>query len=158
MAMPSSGVITADQFRNEFGDSGETSLSNWYRGGPFVPATRTYTETTVNTGPFSSYEYSLFGVGAKYYFRWTGTQVTIVWNDVTIVPSSNPLFPGQSSTSWISQGYQYERGSLIDSGEYYQVRRRTYTTTTETITQSVNTGVPTSGPISFSDLYGARDY
>lgn len=158
MAMPSSGAISANQFRVEFGDGGSTSLSNWYRGGPFVPATRTYTETTTETGPFSSYNYRLFGVGAKYYFRWTGTQVYIVWNDVTIVGGSNPIGGTQSSTSWVSGGYQYERAFSEEEPEYYAVRRRTYTTVTETVTGNVNLNVPSSGVISFSDLYSASDY
>jgi hypothetical protein len=38
MTLPSSGVMTLDMIRNEFGGGNPVYISNYYAGGPYVPA------------------------------------------------------------------------------------------------------------------------
>ena len=112
-------------------------MSEYYRGGSYVPST--------GAGSYTSYYGSLGS--PTYYFTNTGS---IVWNGASIGNA------GTNATSYTAGGYTYQRGSLFytQTGKftvyYYQVRRRQSSV-------SINTGIPSSGTISMSQFYGGRD-
>ena len=144
MALQGSGTITLAQVQSEFGGSNPISMSEYYRGGSYVP-------TTV-TGSYSSYQFSI----SAYHWLTYGYTVTIEWNNSVVytTTSGNP-----STTSLTTGGYDYNRGTLqYTSGGgkggtpvyYYQVRRRS-------ASETVNTGIPASGQISMNQFYNGRN-
>lgn len=152
MTLPASGAISLQDLITEFG--GGTKLTDFYRGGARVPATR----VVALYGTWSSYfyQYGLTGGGNPYYVRQrTGLQnVVFVWNGATVATLINQGGVSSGAGSVIVGGYQYSAGSYQEvDGEYtlYSIRRRTYSETTE----SINTDVPTSGAIFLTDFYGA---
>ena len=72
MALQGSGAITLAQVQSEFGGSNPISMSEYYRGGSYVP-------TTV-TGSYSSYQ----GNTSTYYWLTYGNTVTIEWNNSVV--------------------------------------------------------------------------
>lgn len=159
------GTVTQYNLANvqsALGGSNPISMSEYYRGGPYVPTSR----TVYNYEPSSGYYYYR-GQSGLYYFWFcqyggysanpvTGPYIQVAW-DPDIVRY-------QSFNSYVSSvtvgGYTYERGpvqeTVYDSTygvtySYYSVRRYTVST------QSINTGVPSSGTISISQLYGAQN-
>ena len=144
MALQGSGTITLAQVQSEFGGSNPISMSEYYRGGSYVP-------TTV-TGSYSSYQFSI----SAYHWLTYGNTVTIEWNNSVVytTTSGNP-----STTSLTTGGYDYNRGTLqYTSGGgkggtpvyYYQVRRRSSS-------ETVNTSIPASGQISMNQFYNGRN-
>ena len=107
--------------------------------------------TTV-TGSYSSYQ----GNTSTYYWLVYGSTVTIEWNNSVVYSTTS----GNASTTNITTGgYDYNRGSLTYSSGggkggtpvyYYQVRRRSSS-------ETVNTGIPSSGAIDMADFYGGRN-
>lgn len=157
MALQTSGTISIGDLRTEFGDTGSSSLSEFYRGGSLVPATTT--TTTYEPGPgTSNYNYSLtsplYGWLEDEYYPYT---VYIYWND-SVITSFTQSYAGEISIDTYG-GWTYVRFSsptatgvnIGDGTTYsiYQIRRQQSSTT------NINTGVPTSGTISLSDFYGA---
>jgi hypothetical protein len=117
-------------------------MSNYYRGGPYVPTTR----TVVNSeGPYY--------VGGEYLWRVSGSNVTIFWAAALITEGGY----GAATTSISYGGYLYVRGAYVSgSGTFfnplnYYVSRQTSSTVT------INTGVPSSGTLYISQLYGAAN-
>ena len=157
MALQTSGTISINDLRAEFGDSGSSSLSEFYRGGGLVPATET--TTTYDPGPGTTdYEYSL----TSPLYGWVQDESSpytnyLYWNDVEFVQFTDSAFNATSSYTH-TDGWTYIRDSSpsatgIDLGDIivsvFQIRRQQSTTT------NINTGVPTSGTISLDDFYGA---
>ena len=143
MALPSSGTITMGQLRTEFGDTGTSSLSEFYRGGSLVPSTTTVYEPSATTfeSSLTPPEYGWVEDLSSPY------DVQIFWNGAD---SGSLAGTGSSETTWVYNGWTYTKGAFVyDGGTYYvyQIRREQV--------QSINTGVPTSGTISLSDFYGA---
>ena len=145
MTLQASGAITLAQVQTEFGGANPVSMSEDYRGGANVP-------TTVGgaAGAWSAYFTNTtthyWSVEASQIIRWASVNV---YNGVT------------TATIFTVGSYDYERGPLhttVPGGKaepdllYYQVRRRT-TATSET----VNTGIPSSGTIDMADFYGGRN-
>jgi hypothetical protein len=147
--MPSSGAISFNDLRTQLGPSSSAApvpFSDYYRGGSYVPGTTT-------AGPYYS-EFSpqyywlnyIFATGSVY----QGT--SIWWNDVLVW--SNPSSPGATATTVTVGSTTYTRGSLYtsiyDDGTYYN-----YYYVSQSIAK--NAGVPTSGTISLSNMYGASN-
>jgi hypothetical protein len=146
------GTVTAYNMSNiqsALGGSNPISLSEYYRGGAYVPTTRSTTVREPTSGeyynwPSNPYTWWERQVGVLVYVRWFGTL---------------PTTAGQAATSVSAGGYTYFRGSyrqfLSDpygnSYELYGIYRTSGGTT------SINTGVPSSGTISISQLYGAEN-
>jgi hypothetical protein len=159
VALPTSGTISINDLRVEFGDSGSSSLSEFYRGGGLVPATRT-TSTTTYEPSSTTYEYSLVSP----LYGWVQDEsspftIYLYWNDVQLVQFSDSSF-GATSSYTHTDGWTYIRtanpsatginlGNIIVS--VFPIRRQKTTTTVT----NINTGVPTSGTISLSNFYGA---
>ena len=144
MALQTSGTISFLDLQNEFGGSNPIAISEYYRGGAYVP-------TTV-TGSYSSYQ----GNTSTYYWLVYGSTVTIEWNNSVVYSTTS----GNASTTNITTGgYDYNRGSLTYSSGggkggtpvyYYQVRRRSSS-------ETVNTSIPASGQISMNQFYNGRN-
>jgi len=152
--MPSSGnPISLGDARTVFGDSGDTRMSELYRGGSLVPSVRN--TTTAVWGSFTSFVYN--NAGAQSTWVWwaqLSTQYNVYWYGV-----EEPMVFG-TPTSPLNYNFptrQYERGTYQGTSGYdqYSVRRRDQTTTTTS--ENINTFVPSSGQISLSQLYGAVD-
>ena len=140
------GTVTAYNMANiqsALGGSNPISLSEYYRGGAYVPATRsggTVREPT--SGGYYSADYYWITSPGSYTdcigIRWAATAIS----------------SGGSFTSYTSGIYTYYIGTFQVSGKFsdeYQVYR-TYPTTI-----NINTGVPSSGSISIGQLYGAQN-
>jgi hypothetical protein len=115
-------------------------MSEYYRGGPYVPATRT---TIVTEGPTYARD--------SYCFRYTSNFNTtyIYWGGLIGSVAGNV-------SSFSSGGVTYSRGAFAEStsfglNTYYYISRQ-YPSTV-----SINTGVPSSGTISIAQLYGATN-
>ena len=145
--LQTSGAISIANIASVMGGAAPHSLSEYYRGGAFVPSTRTV--STVVREPTSGDYYSNPG---NIYGLW-----------VLLSGSSNYFFWGgrvgiTSATSITTGGYTYYRGTyrevVYDKGgaEY---RYGIYRTSGSTTTVNINGSVPTSGAISLSNFYGA---
>ena len=124
MALQSSGQIGAGDIRTEFNQSGEVSLSDYYRGGALV----NNTETSVPTSGEISFT-DFYGVeepvtigpiydATDYYFYAeqidvSTYQVTVKWDGVTV-------FTGTQSDPTKVQLLDalYERGALQTTNTY----------------------------------------
>ena len=151
--MPSSGPLRASKFKEVFGAGNPVRWSKMYRGGPFVPSQRNnyfpgaylLRDTRGETGYIAVNS----GNGTYFEYFW-GDQNTPVWSGEI---GSKPIRLGPNRV-W---GY----GRLDYLGPFgdvdlYEIGRYEYFPPSNTVEQ-INTGVPTSGRISFSKLYGAVD-
>ena len=146
MALQGSGTISLSQIQAEFTGANPISMSEYYRGGSYVP-----TSVGGAAGGWSSF------IGNTHYgYSYNTTQYTTVlyWAGVQIRFQGGPQF------NYSSGGYDYEPGPLWSSSGggkgggvvyYYQVRRRISATSI-----TVNTSIPASGQISMSQFYGGR--
>lgn len=140
MTLQTSGAISLNAVQAEYGGSNPIRMSEYYRNGSYVPSS--------NVGSYSSYQANV----NSYYWADvdnSGT-VTIEWNNSVVANFTS------SATTYITGGYEYQKGTLFSSSGggkggpttyYYRVRRRTNS-------GSINTNVPTSGSISMNDFYG----
>lgn len=148
MTLQTSGAISLSQVQSEFGGANPISMSEYYRGGSYVP-------TTVGgaAGSWSAY----YGNTSTYYWLDIGNSgsFSIRWNNSNVGGTTS------SATTYTTGGYEYQRGTLyttISGGKgsptsyYYRVRRRTAATSV-----TVNTSIPASGTISMNQFYGGRN-
>jgi len=152
VALQGSGAISFLQMQSEFGGANPISMSEYYRGGSYVP-----TSVGLPAGSWSSYlaerePYVSYG----FYFIYTSLNYThINWGPLV------GSFQGNLTTA-VVDGFEYERGGQFyyqgpskgtyESQSYYMIRRRTAATSV-----TVNTGIPASGVISMNQLYGGRN-
>lgn len=146
------GTVTAynmASIQSALGGSNPISLSEYYRGGAYVPTTRS---TTVRDPTSGEYWNSV----NNWWWEVYDSVVTfrVYWNRTNLGFQT----PG-SATSWSNGGYIYYRGSLRSTyyppyspPTFYYGVYRTYSSSV-----SINTGVPSSGSISISQLYGAAN-
>ena len=149
------GTVTAYNMANiqsALGGSNPISLSEYYRGGSFVPTTRSTTVREPTSGeyyswpsnPYTWWEQLYSGSPLYATARWFGTSYNA---------------PSYTSTSVTSGAYTYFRGALqrylSDSYGNGYALYGLYRTSGSTI--SINTSVPSSGTISISQLYGAEN-
>jgi hypothetical protein len=139
------GTVTQYNLQNvqaALGGSNPISMNEYYRGGSFVPTTRSVTTREPSSGVYYSVSYQwntsagtpAFCLG----FIWNGTTTNV----------------NQNVSSFSTGGSTYFQGTLQVSGksvDQYSIFR----TTTSTV--SINTGVPSSGTISISQLFGAEN-
>jgi hypothetical protein len=148
MTLPSSGTISIDDLRTEFSGPTPSSLSDYYRGGTYVPATGTARE------PATGYNFSL--TSPTYIWRIDGTYsqfgqtgLAVYWNNINVFNNyyGNYTYPPSSVTVGSATYY----GGTYQSGSASIFNYSLYRTTNG----DINTGVPTSGTISLGDFYGA---
>jgi hypothetical protein len=141
--LQSSPPISIRNITNLFGGSGQ--LTQYYRGGSYIPATKTvnFTAREPSSGQYQSlYDY-LFEDNNDTnltYVRWANTTIAVV----------------AYGTSAVTSGiYTYYRGSLFATSgldNYYGIYREY----PSSYTQNINTGIPTSGQISVLQFLGAE--
>lgn len=142
-----SGAISLNDIRNVFGGANPVSINQFYRGGGRVPATRTVSGQDGPIFQYPSTPWSLWISGSNVVFGRADWQGTVI--------AAYPTIDWQT-TAYASGGYTYYRGGFqfqtpTKSGIYnYYAIYRTYSSTI-----NINTNVPGSGTISFSQLYGA---
>lgn len=148
MALPTSGPISFSQIQAEFGGANPISLSEYYRGGSYVPSTIPATIPTFIREPASGEAYSRGTT--SWVVSYAFGSITINWNGTIIgdIPSG--------STSFSSGEYTYYRGALretlsstFDKPYYYAIYR-----TKPSPPKTVNTDIPSSGAISLSQMRG----
>jgi len=133
------GTVTAYNLNNvqaALGGSNPVSMSEYYRGGLYVPSTRAITVREPTSGEYYD---------GYYYWIDAGT---LAWAGVVITN-----FVGFGTTYTVGS-VTYYRGSFRGSskfGSFYAVYR-TYPSTV-----SINGDVPSSGTISLSQLFGAQN-
>ena len=147
--LQSSGAISINDIKTLFGGPTSPSMSNYYKGGAYIPATK-----TVSEGPF----YLRTGGPGQYYWSNTNNFINdvteVLWNLDTYDKYYSPTFSiprDNNLTSYTTGGFTYLRGTLqLDSGgtQAYQVSR--------TSSVTINPNVPSSGVISLSQFYGAE--
>jgi hypothetical protein len=149
MTLQTSGPISFSQLQTEYGGSAPISLSEYYRGGSYVPTTISQT-----AGSWSSWKGDVGN-------NWTlGIFRDIDYNGVQV---NGTLDTNTSSTSFYANGYDYERGTVWNtytdtSSKFpvtytqYRIRRRVAAATI-----TVNANVPSSGTIDMADFYGGRN-
>lgn len=139
------GTVTQYNLANvqaALGGSNPISMSEYYRGGPYVPTTRT---TTTTEGPF--YSLSVYS-----WSRTNAGTVTIYWNGSLIASGSYGDITTFSSGGFLYVRGAFQSGSGSGLNPYKYAISRQYSTST-----SINTGVPSSGTISIAQLYGAAN-
>jgi hypothetical protein len=149
------GTVTQYNLANvqaALGGANPISMSEYYRGGAYVPSARTVATTVYEpagggwTVSGNTYWNTQPNVNGKY--GVTPGQTTVLWNGAQIY--YNQYDPNLTSVT--VSGITYYRGPLWSGYVYYI--RRTYPSSYQ---QSINTGVPSSGAISISQLYGAEN-
>ena len=147
--LQSSGAISINDIKNMFGGPGSPALSNYYRGGAYIPSSKTVTVRDPSSGEY--YNLAIGGI----WWEVTGGYTAVYWNGPGYVYQNGT---GLNPTSVTSGGYTYYRGSLravvpqdYQPTSYYYGIYRTSSSTT-----SINTGIPSSGAISLSQFYGAE--
>lgn len=164
--LQTSGQISIGNLRSHFGDSGDSRMSEFYRGGGRVPATRTVPITVREPATGESYDVS--NTGSNRFWETGGVadpfdQPRLVWNQVLIANVA-------PTTSYTIGSVTYFRGTLREirtetygpggcqgfctTESYWYAVYRTYPSTR---TDQINTGIPTSGQIALSQFYGAAN-
>ena len=134
MALQSSGQIGAGNIRTEFNQTGEVSISDYYRNGGLVDADQTsvplsgeisFTDfygvdepSSGTTGPFydSNYIFSVEQIDAGEY------EVFVKWNGVVVISTTVSDTTPPSSITGGSDGYTYTKGAF-QTGFQYAVSR-----------------------------------
>jgi hypothetical protein len=146
------GTVTSRDLANvqaALGGSNPISLNEYYRGGAYVPTTRTVSGREPTSGEYYTfsnpvYFVAYFSAGAgRSEWAWSGAYVyNAGGNPSTVVSGIYTYYKG----SFRGQ-FNTKAGPELDYGIY-----RTYSSTT-----SINTGVPSSGTISLNQLLGAQN-
>ena len=139
---PPSGPAKLSDASATFGGSVPHRLSEYYRGGSYVPATRTTTSQSI--GSYTAGEYQPFAGSSQSYYESNGR---VVWRGTVIRASGTGIEYGYVDKN----GYRYDQTTV--GGDTEGIRRAKITTTNSTT--NINAGVPSSGAISLSKLRGA---
>ena len=142
-----SGTISLANIAGVMGGATPHSLSEYYRGGALVPTQKQV--SSVLREPASGDNYH---VTNYYWYDDIGIEAIYVsWNGAQVFEYNyNPITP-LSITSYTFSGYTYYRGTA-QGGDIFAV----YRTSGSTTWQDINTNVPGSGTISFSQFYSAE--
>lgn len=138
--------------RDALGGSNPVSLSQYYRGGPRVPTTRTVTVRDPSSGEYLNRSGPLFFWFQSLTYGGSPLGAAFWWN------SASTNAGGGEPTSFTTGGFTYFRGTFNERRfgdhtieDFYGIFR------TSSSTVSINTGVPSSGQISISQLFGAEN-
>lgn len=147
MTLQASGTISLSNLQAEYGGSNPISVSEYYRGGAYVP-NNVSVNTTVDYGWRYDPNNGIWRTGSAGYCQ-------VLWDGSYVYYSNNT---GSNLTSIVSGNSTYYRGNLVNtnySNSYHYtwyVKKVSSTTTNE----AVNTNVPTSGTVSLTQYYGGR--
>lgn len=150
MALQGSGAISFLQMQSEFGGANPISMSEYYKGGVYVPQTVTV--------PAGAWVYAPPTVSNTFIFNSTTARSYFYWN-IDVITPINVTVSGLVPVLTIGS-YEYSRGSLWNSSgsaktggvqSYYTLQRRSVAST-----QAVNGSVPSSGAMGLGHFYGGR--
>jgi hypothetical protein len=142
MALPASGAISLSQVQTEFGGANPIDMSEYYRGGANVPASKSVTVLVREPGPGTT--------------NWDATSLvrvpnsglsTWMWRGTTVAVINSGI------SSVVVNGWTYVRGGIFRPAanhDDWQLRRQQNQTTVT----NMNVNIPASGGISFNQLYG----
>lgn len=162
MSLQSSGAISLSQIQSEFGGSNPISINEYYRGGSRVPA-----QITEQTSSNITYWVSPVRSSGPYTNAWVTLDATNAGGpkQINIYKNGSAVVVGYTPSDALTRTSYYSGGSYIRENlqasyvlanfsekRLYAFRNVNYYTNTIT----VNTNVPSSGKISFSNFYGAR--
>lgn len=160
--LPSSGPLSINDIRNMFGGPSSPSMANYYRGGAYIPATKSNTVFQpelyrINSSPYSYWQVVIVNT-TGYQPGSTNGSNNAIYNNAGI-PSGT--IPSGNVSSFTYNGVTYYRGSYrqaIMFREYAFFVTHNYfgCYTGVTTTTNINTGIPSSGTISISQFYGAE--
>jgi hypothetical protein len=164
--LPSSGPLSILDIKNLFGGPASPSLSNYYRGGGYIPATKTVSSNVREPSSGNAYSAS---PPYTYWLIVSSSATTTNPNNSNFIywnyPSGSSAFYsgpfGGAASTYTSSGVTYYFSNVKRFGWYsccgfYQAGFELYRTYTTTVTVSINTGIPSSGTISLSQFYGAE--
>lgn len=156
MALQASGIISLADIHAEFGGPTPIKLSNYYRGGAYVPATTSEVTNTRQPASGENYNQTTY----TWYCVAGPTNLTeLRWGSTSNIKSGGTL--SGDYLSYTKGTTTYYRGSLqqyrpqqaqIPPAWWYAV----YRTITQTVNTNINTSIPTSGVLSLSNFYGGR--
>ena len=161
--LQTSGAISLGNLQTQLGGANPISISEYYRGGAYVPSTR----STVTREPASGYLLNTGQPGYCWYVTASAPNVSSIGSNQVYWGGSglNYVWAGSGNVASVTVGaYTYYRvdtgGWAYQSGGhgspgYYLAYLGIYRTSTSTV--SINTGVPSSGTISLSQFYGAAN-
>lgn len=162
--LQTTGPIALSQIKALFGGAASASLSNYYRGGAYIPSSKTVSTLVKEPPDGSAFNGQVpvssdgeWWISSLYKGVWfTFSARTIWWNDVQVATGVDASAASITIGEWTYHKSNYVAYSQLNSGyvmEYgYAVRR----TQGGSSTVSINGGVPSSGTIRFSQLYGAE--
>ena len=157
-------LYTLANIQTALGGVNPISMSEYYRGGSYVPTTRA--STTTLREPASGQYYTLVDNGPNN-MVWTQIETGptgVGWNSVNVYADGGGGGQGLPAlgTSYTTGGYTYYRGTLMrvePPSQYFPGSSiyGIYRTSIVASSVQINTGVPASGTISISQLYGAEN-
>lgn len=157
--LQTSGAISFSQMQTALGGANPIGFNEYYRGGSYVP-TYGYDTSTIRD-PSSGSNYATTGTTYFWVVTASSNNIQIVWAGTAVYNQTNSNFTSYTASSGTYSGSTFYRDSLeltVDDGYgnyvYYYRLYRTYTSSSYT---TINTNVPTSGAISMSQMYGARN-
>jgi hypothetical protein len=148
------GTVTQYNLANvqsALGGSNPISMSEYYRGGPYVPTTRNVTVREPSSG-------DSYARGSTDWAVINSSGTSLYWGGPFVASAF-----GAGTTSLVRDGYTYYRGgyreTTSEGNSYYGFFTLVHYAVYRTYgsTASINTGVPSSGAISISQLYGAAN-
>jgi hypothetical protein len=163
--LQSSGAISIANIKNLFGGPASPSMANYYRGGSYIPSTKTVSSIVYEPPNGSTF----YGVTPKltngYY--WIGGLYQAVWfsfNTRSLWWNGSNLMSNiaDATTSVTIGAYTYYKGTDLAYSTYntscycYQNGWYVRRTSGGSSTVSINTGIPASGQISMNQFYGAE--
>jgi hypothetical protein len=152
MPLQTSGAISLSQVQAEFGGANPVSMSEYYRGGSYVPSTRA-TSSTVREPSSGTVNGDSSPLAAVWNTSSANGGVLIAWpSGTTIVQGATP-----GITSYTSGGSTYYRGSFHDSDQYAGTFYNLHRVRTVASTTNINTSIPASGTISMNQFYGGTN-
>lgn len=129
--------------QSALGGSNPISLNEYYRGGLYVPTSRTVTVREPTSGQYFKYS----NPNAYSYTIGGGISDT-TWNGTYLGSVSGSVFSRTiGAYTYYASAFQFD----VDGYSIYGVYRTSSSTT------NINTGVPSSGTISIGQLYGAEN-
>jgi len=141
--LPNSGTLSLAQIQSHFGGSNPASLSEYYRGGAYVPSTKRTIISDVND------IYSTGNPPTDSYWNRTNGEVKLNGNVIANLSSSGVT--GFTKTIGGTK-YQYNRGDFQEDffgNDLYSFDELVYRD------DNINASIPTSGRIYISNFYGA---
>tara|TARA_R110000803_G_scaffold202268_6_gene267350 strand:- start:2178 stop:3164 length:987 start_codon:yes stop_codon:yes gene_type:complete len=169
MAIKTSGALSLkDDIAGEFGDAADHKMSEFYRFGKHVPGENV---PPAIDGAWSNAQYRFDGTTTAQYYvtkSWIGTLDTTLTPSVTSWVWDTPITIESNSTATTLQTSTHDYrigtlqfsspfgGDLVGVFETYSIERR-LSSNDSIVRSTLNLDVPTSGEISFSDLYAASD-